>query len=305
MTTAMPSPHHHNRYSDSNIHTMETVYGKGFLSPGGAEEVAQVVAPFAVNGAKVLDVGCGLGGASIALVRDHRAAHVTGVDIEPAVLARAKSLVAESGLSERVTLREVPPGALPFEDERFDLVYATAVTCHIEDLPPFFAEMRRVLRPGGHFTGGEWFIGRNTAAFSQWDDMLRAKGLNFYFVTWERYREALEAAGFEAPDFKERTDAVSALCTRVLEQVRGELSPGASVHPRNGRLRGIRELVRVSGRGGRQGRCPLPALSSTQPRTRERLTRKCDRPSRSNSRPWALRECRPTFVLGFQGSSVA
>ena len=85
--------------------------------------------------------------------------------------------------------------------------------------------MRRVLRPGGHFTGGEWFIGRNTAAFSQWDDMLRAKGLNFYFVTWERYREALEAAGFEAPDFKERTDAVSALCTRVLEQVRGELRP--------------------------------------------------------------------------------
>ena len=221
----MASPHKHNRYSDSNIHTMESVYGKGFLSPGGAEEVAEIVTALPVKGAEVLDVGCGLGGASIALVRDHGAAHVTGVDIEAAVLARAETLVAESGLSERVTLREVAPGPLPLDDGHFDIAYASAVTCHIEDLLPFFTEMRRVLRPGGHFTGGEWFIGRNTAAYSQWDDMLRAKGLNFYFVSWERFRDALEKAGFETPEFRDRSEAVSALCTRILEQVRGELRP--------------------------------------------------------------------------------
>lgn len=221
----MASPHKHNRYSDSNIHTMESVYGTGFLSPGGAEEVAEIVAPLGIEGAEVLDVGCGLGGACIALVRDHSAARVTGVDIEPAVLARAESLVAESGLSERVILREVAPGPLPLDDGHFDIVYASAVTCHIEDLLPFFTEMRRVLRPGGHFTGGEWFIGRNTAAYSQWDEMLRVKGLNFYFVSWERFRAALEAAGFETPGFRDRSEAVSALCTRILEQVRGELRP--------------------------------------------------------------------------------
>ena len=221
----MASPHQHNRYSDSNIHTMESVYGTGFLSPGGAEEVAEIVAPLGIEGAEVLDIGCGLGGASVALVRDHGAAHVTGVDIEGAVLVRAESLVAESGLSERITLREVAPGPLPLGDERFDLVYASAVTCHIEDLLSFFAEMRRVLRPGGHFTGGEWFIGRNTAAYAQWDDMLRAKGLNFYFVSWERFCDALEKAGFETPEFRDRSEAVSALCTRILERVRGELRP--------------------------------------------------------------------------------
>ena len=221
----MASPHKHNRYSDSNIHTMESVYGTGFLSPGGAEEVAEIVAPLGIEGAEVLDVGCGLGGASIALARNHGAAHVTGVDIEAAVLARAETLVAESGLSERVTLREVTPGPLPLDDGRFDIVYASAVTCHVEDLLPFFTEMRRVLRPGGHFTGGEWFIGPNTAAYSQWDDMLRAKGLNFYFVSWERFRGALEKAGFETPGSRDRSEAVSALCTRILEQVRGELRP--------------------------------------------------------------------------------
>ena len=221
----MSSPHKHNRYSDSNILTMESVYGAGFLSPGGADEVAQIVADLPVEGAEVLDLGCGLGGASIALVRDHAAAHVTGVDIEPAVLARAAALVAESGLSDRVTLRETTPGPLPFEDARFDFVYASAVTCHIENLPPFFAEIRRVLRPGGSFTGGEWFIGRNVAAYSQWDDMLREKGLNFFFVRWEHFGDALRKAGFDAPSFKDRSDAVSALCTGILERVRGELRP--------------------------------------------------------------------------------
>ena len=164
-----------------------------------------------------------MAGASIALVRDHGAAHVTGVDIEPAVLARAQALVSESGLSERITLREVAPGPLPLDDGRFDIVYASAVTCHIEDLPPFITELRRVLRPGGHFTGGEWFIGHNTAACSQWDDMLRTQGLNFYFVTWERFRDVLQKAGFEAPEFRDRSESVAALCTRILGQIRGEL----------------------------------------------------------------------------------
>ncbi len=221
----MASPDPHNRYSERNIHTMESVYGKGFLSPGGAEEVAQVVAPFAVEGAEVLDIGCGLGGASIALARDHAAGHVTGVDIEPAVLARARDLVAESGLTERVTLYEVPPGPLPFAGGRFDLVYASAVTCHIEDLLPFFVEMRRVLRPGTHFTGAEWFTGRDAAAFAQWDDLLRDRGLNFHFATRESFRAALESAGFEAATFTERSAAISALAARALARVREELRP--------------------------------------------------------------------------------
>ena len=221
----MASPHQHNRYCERNIHTMESVYGEGFLSPGGAEEVAQVVAPFAVAETEVLDIGCGLGGASIALVRNHGAAHVTGVDIEPAVLARAEDLVAKSGLAERVTLCEVPPGPLPFAAERFDLVYASAVTCHIENLLPFFVEMRRVLRPGAHFTGGEWFVGRGDTAYSRWDELLRAQGLNFYFVTWEVFRNALEASGFELPTVTDRSEAISALSARALERVRGELRP--------------------------------------------------------------------------------
>ena len=221
----MAEPHKQNCYSDSNIHTMESVFGEGFLSAGGLEDVARIAAPLEVAGAEVLDIGCGLGGASIALARDHGAAHVTGVDIEPAVLARAKDLVAKAGLAERVTLREVSPGPLPFAGNRFDLVYASAVTCHIEDLVPFFVEMRRVLRPGARFAGAEWFIGRGGDAYSQWDELLRARGLNFHFVSWEVFRDALVSAGFDTPTFADRSEAISEMSAQALERVRGELRP--------------------------------------------------------------------------------
>ena len=221
----MASPHKHNRYSARNVHTMESVFGEGFLSAGGLEDVAHIVAPLEVEGAQVLDIGCGLGGASIALVRDHGAAHVTGVDIEPAVLARAADLVAKSGLAERVTLREVSPGPLPFAADRFDLLYASAVTCHIEDLHPFFVEMRRVLRPGAHFTGAEWYIGCGGDAYLRWDNLLRSRGLNFHFVTREVFRDALESAGFEPPTYTDRSEAISAMSARALERVRGVMRP--------------------------------------------------------------------------------
>ena len=212
-------------YSERNVHTMESIYGEGFLSPGGAKEVAQIVAALPVEGAEVLDLGCGLGGASIALAREHGAAHVTGADIEPVVLARAESLVAKSGLSTRVTLREVAPGPLPFAGASFDLAYASAVTCHIEDLLPFFVEVRRVLRSGAHFTGAEWFVGARGAGYSWWDELLRERGLDFHFVSWEDFSHTLVAAGFEAPNFTDRSAATSDLSARALERVRGELRP--------------------------------------------------------------------------------
>ena len=219
----MAGPAVRNRYDARNVHIMESVYGEGFLSPGGAEEVARVVAPLRLAGAEVLDLGCGLGGASIALARDLGAGHVTGVDVEPAVLERAASLVTGAGLDARITLREIRPGALPFAGGRFDLVYAGAVTCHVEALRPFFAEVTRVLRPGACFAGAEWFTGRDAGAFAQWDDLLRAQGLHFHFVTRDAFREALSSVGFEAASFTDRSDAMSALAARALARVRGEL----------------------------------------------------------------------------------
>ena len=218
MTTAKT-----NQYTRRNIETMELLYGTGYLSMGGDDEVASIVEQVDIAGKDVLDIGCGLGGALIALVRNHAAGQARGIDIDAGVLERADALVDAAGLQEQISLTRFEPGPLPLEDESFDLVFLTAVSCHIEDLVPFFAEIRRVIRPGGRLVGGEWFKRCDNAAYREWDELLRDRGLNFYFVTAEELKSALVEAGFDDASIIDRSTAMASLAQGYLKRVQQEL----------------------------------------------------------------------------------
>ncbi len=65
-------------YSDEDIIEFEAIFGEGFLSPGGQEEVAKIVENVNLAGKDVLDIGIGIGGPACLLVENHGAARVTG-----------------------------------------------------------------------------------------------------------------------------------------------------------------------------------------------------------------------------------
>jgi len=212
-----------NQYTRRNIETMEMLYGTGYLSMGGDDEVTNIVARVDVAGKDVLDIGCGLGGALIALTRNHHARYAHGVDIDAGVLERANALVSAAGLQERISLTRFEPGPLPLADASFDLVFLTAVSCHIEDLVAFFTEIRRVIRPGGQLVGGEWFRRLDNQAYREWDELLRKRGLNFYFVTLDQFKAALLGSGFEEASIVDRSSAMAALAQCYLDRVEHEL----------------------------------------------------------------------------------
>ena len=86
-------------YDDDLVENLQYRYGDGRLSPGGAEELRRLFDGVPVSGRRILDFGCGLGGYDIDLVRDLGAGHVTGVDIEPHLVAQARRRVADAGLT--------------------------------------------------------------------------------------------------------------------------------------------------------------------------------------------------------------
>ena len=133
------------------------MWGEGFLSPGGADEVARIVAGAPIAGARVLDVGCGLGAIDLLLVGRFGAAHVTGIDVEAPLVARAAARVEAAGLSHRISIRKVSPGPLPFDDGVFGVVFSKDSMIHIPDKPALYAEVYRVLAPGGWMLVGDWF----------------------------------------------------------------------------------------------------------------------------------------------------
>ena len=144
----------------------------------------------------MLDIGCGAGGIDIALVQTHGAAYVTGLDVEDPVLARARALVRQAGLSDRIGLVKVAPGALPFPPGTFDVVFSKDSIVHIPDKHALMADVYRVLKPGGWFLASDWLIGTDQIS-PLMAEYIAAEGLDFGMSTPRRYLEAMTAAGFE------------------------------------------------------------------------------------------------------------
>ena len=60
--------HQEIEYDDTLVAMLEMIWGEGFLSPGGAEEVALLLEGEYISGKKVIDIGCGIGGIDVLLV---------------------------------------------------------------------------------------------------------------------------------------------------------------------------------------------------------------------------------------------
>ena len=117
-------------------------------------------------GRRVLDVGCGDG--ALAYAAALRGAEAVGVDPDSAMLAAARSRVAETGVG--ATFLEGRAEHLPFPDASFDVVVAVTVLCFVSDAMAAMREMTRVLRPGGQLVIGE--LGR----WSLWAVSRRVRG---------------------------------------------------------------------------------------------------------------------------------
>jgi SAM-dependent methyltransferase len=109
--------------------------------------IAGDVAAVAPAGARVLEVGCGPGQLSVRLARQH-GLEVTGLDLDPAMIARAQANTDRPGTGERRPSFLVGDvAALAFPDRSFDLVVSTLSMHHWADPAAGLAEIGRVLRP--------------------------------------------------------------------------------------------------------------------------------------------------------------
>jgi SAM-dependent methyltransferase len=109
-------------------------------------------------GETVLDLGCGAGtDLLIAAQMTGGTGRAIGVDMTASMLERARASAASMGLSS-VELHESLIESLPLEDESVDVVISNGVIDLIPDKDPVFAEIDRVLRPGGRLQLADVFI---------------------------------------------------------------------------------------------------------------------------------------------------
>ena len=98
-------------------------------------------------GTRVLELGCGVGLAAMALAE--RGFHVQATDLADVMIERARERIGRAGLADRVTVERADAQDLQYANGSFDVVMALGVLPWMDSPPQATREMARVLRPGG------------------------------------------------------------------------------------------------------------------------------------------------------------
>jgi phosphoethanolamine N-methyltransferase len=211
------------QYPDHFLARLHTIWGEGFLSPGGPEEVGEIIRDVDLTDKTVLDIGFGTGGPSIVLAKNHHAGKIIGIDVEMQLRDRAQINIDKAGVANRIDLRIVVPGPLPFDDESFDVVFSKDSMVHIPDKQALFQEIKRVLIPGGAFVASDWLSGSKEDAIPSLNKFKELAHLTFAMANATEMETYLADAGFENISSRDRNAWFAPIANHEVEQIEGPL----------------------------------------------------------------------------------
>jgi SAM-dependent methyltransferase len=190
---------------------------------GGRPATAYLVAKMGLSRHQhVLDVGCGIGGATRFLAGEI-GCRVTGIDLTPEYVEVARDLAERTGLARRITYEVGSALAMPFADSTFDAALTMHVAMNIADREGLYREVARVLAP--------------RAVFAIYDVMKRGPDRLVFPVPWadtdatshlvdtDRMHALLDMAGFAVETVEDRTEFAVAFFRERLGAAAGAPPP--------------------------------------------------------------------------------
>lgn len=153
---------------------------------------------------RVLDIGAGLAGPARVLAST-LGCRVDCLEMSPDFCAGAALLNRLTGLEDRIAVHRGNALAMPFPDDSFDAAWMQNVGMNIEDKRGLYAELRRVLQPGGRFAFQEMAAG--AAATSRFPLPWATDPADSFLVSVDAMRAMLADGGFVAECFDDTSDA--------------------------------------------------------------------------------------------------
>lgn len=118
-----------------------------FLNKNSVRLVLELIGDYDLKDQRILDVGCGRGGTVFVIKQFFEPRSVQGVDLSPNAIASCRA----NHHYDNVRFDEGDAEKLPFNREEFDVVTSVESSHSYPNLNAFYAEVFRVLVPGGRF----------------------------------------------------------------------------------------------------------------------------------------------------------
>lgn len=186
-------------FTESVINTNRTLFNIAQISPSD----------------KVLDAGCGVGGAA-AYINGEVGAEVIGITLSEVQVDYASKMAARRGINDKVSFRQMDYTKTDFEDESFDVVWACESVSSAPDQTKFIEEAYRVLKPGGTLIMSDCFLTSEDQNDPQdyvkkWGHTWGVSGL----VTADFFADHVKKTGFSKVDQLDYTEAVRKSAKRM------------------------------------------------------------------------------------------
>ncbi|WP_207510858.1 class I SAM-dependent methyltransferase [Longitalea luteola] len=178
-------------------------------------------------GMRILDAGCGLGGACRLLAAEYNC-EVTGIDITGDYIRTAQQLSALTGLQHLTRFVEGSVLSLPFNNNSFDVVWTQHVQMNIADKQAFYAEIARVLVPGGRFIYYD-ILGRDQMPVLFPVPWASNAALSF-LVSPQQLQHLLQQAGLQRIQVRDETAKGIAFFNTLMNRITEKGLPALGLH---------------------------------------------------------------------------
>lgn len=155
---------------------------------------------------RIMDAGCGVGGAAFYLANTFHCP-VDGVSLSDRQIKLAKNFSEKLNLQNLTRFQIADYNETPYENDRFDLIWACESLCYADDKDKFLTEAHRLLKPGGKIVLSDYFLTKKGLAdelslMKKWGETWAISQFNE--IT--EFRKALQKNGFvlvENKDFSQ------------------------------------------------------------------------------------------------------
>lgn len=133
-------------------HTFLARMGKTRLRPGGIQATSWLLDQVQLNkDTQVLEVACNMGTTMMEIAQKYEC-HITGIDLDPKAIEKAKRRIHEKGLDHQLHVQVGNAFSLPFADRQFDIIINEAMLTMLsnDQKAKALQEYARVLKPGGY-----------------------------------------------------------------------------------------------------------------------------------------------------------